>query len=53
MAFLHSQIEPHAQEDVEFGYRFPLRALEFGIAWLDAQATRPGEFEAELSNPVP
>jgi PadR family transcriptional regulator, regulatory protein AphA len=49
VAFLHSQIEPHAQEDVEFGHRFPLRALEFGIAWLDAQATWLAELERELS----
>ena len=33
-----AEIQPHAQEDVELGYRFPLRALEFGIAWLEAQA---------------
>jgi DNA-binding PadR family transcriptional regulator len=47
--FLHSQIEPHAQEDVEFGYRFPLRALEFGMAWLDAQVAWLAKFEAELT----
>jgi len=48
VAFFRSQIEPIAQEDVEFGYRFPLRALEFGIAWLDAQASWLAELEAEL-----
>jgi PadR family transcriptional regulator, regulatory protein AphA len=50
VAFFRSQIEPHAQEDVEFGYRFPLRALEFGIAWLEAQAAWLAEFERELSS---
>jgi DNA-binding PadR family transcriptional regulator len=49
VGFLHSQIEPHAQEDVELGYRFPLRALEFGVAWLDAQAEWLAELEAELT----
>ena len=50
VAFFHSQIEPHAQEDVEYGYRFPLRALEFGIAWLDAQADWLERLERELSS---
>ena len=49
VSFLHSQIEPHAQEDVDLGYRFPLRALEFGIAWLDAQAEWLEGFERELT----
>jgi PadR family transcriptional regulator AphA len=49
VSFLHSQIEPHAQEDVEFGHRYPLRALEFGIAWLDAQADWLERLERELS----
>ena len=35
------------QEDVELGYRFPQRALEFGIAWLDAQAEWLAELERE------
>ena len=48
VAFFRSQIEPHAQEDVEVGYRFTLRALEFGIAWLEAQAEWLTELEAEL-----
>jgi PadR family transcriptional regulator AphA len=48
VAFFHSQIEPIAEEDVEFGYRFPLRALEFGMAWLEAQAQWLKELEAEL-----
>ena len=39
VAFFRAQIQPRAQEDVELGYRFPLRALEFGIAWLEAQAS--------------
>ena len=49
VAFFRAQIEPHAQEDVELGYRFPQRALEFGIAWLEAQAKWLAELEAELS----
>ena len=48
VAFFRAQIAPHAQEDVELGYRFPLRALEFGIAWLEAQAEWLAELEAEL-----
>jgi PadR family transcriptional regulator AphA len=48
VAFFRSQIEPHAQEDVEVGYRFTLRALEFGIAWLEAQAEWLTELETEL-----
>jgi PadR family transcriptional regulator AphA len=48
VVFLREQIEPHAQEDVELGYRFPLRALEFGVAWLEAQAKSLTELEAEL-----
>jgi DNA-binding PadR family transcriptional regulator len=48
VAFLRERIEPHAQEDVELGYRFPLRALEFGVAWLEAQAKSLMELEAEL-----
>ena len=49
VAFFRSQFEPHAQEDVDLGYRFPLRALEFGIAWLEAQAEWLAELEAELT----
>ena len=49
VAFFRAQIEPHAQEDVELGYRFPQRALEFGIAWLDAQAEWLAELERELT----
>jgi PadR family transcriptional regulator AphA len=49
VAFFREQVEPLAQEDVELGYRFPQRALEFGIAMLDAQAKWLAELEAELS----
>jgi DNA-binding PadR family transcriptional regulator len=49
VAFFGSQIEPIAQEDVESGYRFPLRALEFGVAWLGAQAKWLAELEADLA----
>ena len=30
LEFFRAQISPHAQEDVELGYTFPARALEFG-----------------------
>ena len=49
VAFFRAQFEPHAQEDADLGARFPLRALEFGIAWLDAQAKWLAELEAELT----
>ncbi len=49
VAFFRAQIEPHAQEDVELGYRFPQRALEFGTAWLEAQAEWLAELERELT----
>ena len=47
-AFFRAQIEPIAQEDVELGYRYTLRSLEFGIAWLEAQAKWLSELEVEL-----
>jgi DNA-binding PadR family transcriptional regulator len=50
VAFFRAQIQPVAQEDVDFGYRFPLRTLEFGIAWLEAQAAWLKELESELDN---
>jgi PadR family transcriptional regulator AphA len=49
VAFFHSELEPHARDDVELGYRFPRRALEFGMAWLDAQAAWLAELETELT----
>jgi DNA-binding PadR family transcriptional regulator len=49
VAFFREQVEPHAQEDVELGYRFPQRALEFGTAWLEAQAQWLAKLEAELT----
>jgi hypothetical protein len=49
LAFFRSVIEPHAQEDVEVGYRFTLKALSFGIAWLEAQVRWLAELEAELT----
>jgi DNA-binding PadR family transcriptional regulator len=48
VAFFRTQIEPHAQEDVELGYRFPHRAFEFGLVMLEAQAEWLAELEAEL-----
>jgi DNA-binding PadR family transcriptional regulator len=50
IAFFREAIEPHAQEDVELGYRFPQRALEFGIVMLDAQAKWLAELERELTS---
>ncbi len=50
LSFLRTEIQPRAQEDVELGYRFPPRALEFGIAWLEAQAAWLKELESELDN---
>ena len=49
VAFFRAQIEPHAQEDVELGYRFPQRALELGIVMLEAQAQWLAELEGELT----
>jgi DNA-binding PadR family transcriptional regulator len=49
LAFFRSEIEPHAQDDVELGYRFTLKALSFGIAWLEAQVRWLAELEAELT----
>jgi DNA-binding PadR family transcriptional regulator len=48
VAFFRSEIDPHAQEDVEVGYRFTKRALEFGVAWLEAQAAWLAQLEDEL-----
>ena len=49
-AFFRAQIAPHAQEDVELGYRFTRRALEFGLVMLEAQAKWLAELESELDN---
>jgi PadR family transcriptional regulator AphA len=48
VTFFRSQIEPFAKEDSELGYRFPLRALEFGAAWLEAQRAWLADLEREL-----
>jgi DNA-binding PadR family transcriptional regulator len=50
--FFRTEIGPHAQEDVDLGYRFPLRALEFGIAWLDSQRVWLAELEAQLTDEI-
>jgi PadR family transcriptional regulator, regulatory protein AphA len=50
VAFFRSEIEPVAQEDVEAGYAFTHRALEFGIVMLDAQAKWLAELERELTS---
>jgi DNA-binding PadR family transcriptional regulator len=49
IVFFLAQIEPHAQEDVELGYRFPKWALEFGVVMLEAQAKWLAELERELT----
>ena len=48
LEFFRAQISPHAQEDVELGYTFPARALEFGLVMLEAQAAWLRELESEL-----
>jgi DNA-binding PadR family transcriptional regulator len=48
IAFLRSEIAPYAHEDVELGYAFTQRTLEFGVAWLEAQAKWLAELEREL-----
>lgn len=49
LAFFRAQIEPHAQEDVGLGYRFPKRALDLGVVMLEAQARWLAELEQELT----
>ena len=49
IAFFRTQIGPHAQEDVELGYRFPEKALEFGVVMLEAQAAWLASLERELA----
>ncbi len=48
-AFFRAQIAPHAQEDVELGYRFTRSALEFGTRELEAQAEWLAELESQSS----
>ena len=50
LEFFRAQISPHAQEDVELGYTFPARALEFGLVMLEAQAAWLRGLESELDN---
>ena len=49
VAFFRSEIQPHADEDVDLGYEFPRRALEFGLVMLEAQAKWLAELEGELT----
>ena len=49
LAFFRAEIAPHADEDVELGYEFPRRALEFGLVMLEAQAKWLAELEVELT----
>jgi DNA-binding PadR family transcriptional regulator len=48
--FFRAEIGPRADEDEELGYRFPRRALEFGLVMLEAQAAWLKELESELDN---
>jgi PadR family transcriptional regulator AphA len=48
LAFLRAEIEPHAQEDADEGLPFPLRALELGLAMLEAQRDWLAALEDEL-----
>ncbi|HEV8248787.1 MAG TPA: PadR family transcriptional regulator [Gaiellaceae bacterium] len=48
LAFLRAEIEPYAQEDMDAGLPFPLRALHLGIAMLEAQRDWLAELEREL-----
>jgi len=48
-AFFRAEIQPHADEDVELGYKFPRRALDFGLVMLEAQAKWLAELEGELT----
>jgi DNA-binding PadR family transcriptional regulator len=50
VAFFREQIAPHAEEDVELGYHFPQRALEFGLVMLEAQAEWLAALESELDD---
>jgi PadR family transcriptional regulator AphA len=52
LEYFHAQIEPHAQEDVELGYPWPNRSLQFGLAWLEAQAEWLAQLERELEAEV-
>jgi hypothetical protein len=48
LAFLRAEIQPHAQEDTDAGMPFPLRALELGLAMLEAQRDWLAALEREL-----
>jgi DNA-binding PadR family transcriptional regulator len=48
VGFFHAEIEPHAREDAEEGYRFPHYALLFGIDMLEQQAAWLAELERRL-----
>jgi len=50
--FFRTQIEPHAREDAEAGYRFPHLALQYGIAMLEGQARWLADVERELAAEV-
>ena len=48
LAFLRAEIRPHAQEDTDEGRPYPLRALELGLAMLEAQHDWLAALEDEL-----
>ena len=49
LAFLRAEIQPHAQEDADEGLPFPLRALDLGLAMLEAQRDWLVDLERELT----
>ena len=49
LAFLRAEIQPHAQEDAEESLPFPLRALQLGLAMLEAQRDWLADLERELT----
>ena len=50
VVFLRAEIEPHAREDADAGDPFPLRALQLGLAMLDAQRDWLAALERELED---
>jgi PadR family transcriptional regulator AphA len=48
LAFLRTEIEPHAKADAGEGLPFPLRALHLGLAMLEAQRDWLADLEREL-----
>jgi PadR family transcriptional regulator AphA len=49
LGFLRAEIAPYAQEDTDAGMPFPLRALDLGLAMLEAQRDWLAALERELT----